>query len=84
MIYFAVDNDECAGGLVMIGGTSPWGSGAMPDLTETYDWCEQRCVNTDGGYMCGCLSGYSLQGDNVTCSGINCINFHIPAINIQY
>lgn len=54
----------------MIGGTSPWGSGsAMQDVGETSNWCEQRCINTGGGYKCGCLSGYSLQGDNVTCSG---------------
>ena len=31
--------------------------------------CGQRCVNHPGGYTCTCLTGFSLNNDNRTCSG---------------
>ena len=31
--------------------------------------CSQTCTNTVGSFECGCLAGYSLQEDGVTCTG---------------
>ena len=31
--------------------------------------CDQTCVNTIGGYSCSCNDGYTLNNDNVSCSG---------------
>lgn len=30
-----------------------------------------KCENTDGGYVCGCIRGYTLNRDNSTCRDIN-------------
>ena len=32
--------------------------------------CEQRCVNTPGGFHCTCNSGYTLNSDGITCTGM--------------
>ena len=32
--------------------------------------CSQLCNNTDGDYHCLCYHGYLLDGDGVTCNGI--------------
>ena len=32
--------------------------------------CQQLCVNTPGGFHCACNSGYTLNSDGITCSGI--------------
>ena len=69
IIYFIIDTDECAEGLVTIGGLEPWGSGDIEDFDFETNWCEQACENIDGGYECDCLSGYSLQENNATCKG---------------
>ena len=29
--------------------------------------CPQGCVNTEGGYECGCEPGFELEGDGITC-----------------
>ena len=34
------------------------------------DGCEQDCSNMPGGYYCSCVSGYSMNSDLHTCSGI--------------
>jgi len=37
--------------------------------------CEQTCINTDGGYECACMRGYTLNEDGKTCADINeCAN----------
>ena len=33
--------------------------------------CNQTCSNTLGSFECSCRPGYSLQGDGVTCEGMN-------------
>ena len=32
--------------------------------------CSQNCTNTNGSFMCSCLTGYSLSIDNATCRGM--------------
>ena len=43
----------------------------VPDVNECEEGsaeCEQTCANTEGGYDCGCLSGFSLlPPDNTSC-----------------
>ena len=31
--------------------------------------CSQSCTNTNGSYICSCLSGYMLSVDKKTCDG---------------
>ena len=33
--------------------------------------CSQTCTNTFGSFTCGCMPGYSLQEDGVTCTGMH-------------
>ena len=37
---------------------------------DTMNNCEQRCVNTQGSFLCACGTGYQLNNDGMTCSGI--------------
>ena len=39
------------------------------ECRETSDHCHHFCINTLGGYTCGCEHGYSLQEDGITCEG---------------
>ena len=32
--------------------------------------CSQSCTNTEGSYSCGCYTGYQLENDGKTCSGM--------------
>ena len=41
-------------------------------LTDAHD-CQQLCVNTDGGFRCECNSGFQLNSDQSTCSGMSLI-----------
>ena len=34
------------------------------------DGCEQYCINTIGSYYCDCYSGYVLNSDQTSCSGM--------------
>ena len=36
--------------------------------------CTQKCNNFDGGYKCECFSGYKLEADEFTCTGIDHYN----------
>ena len=33
-------------------------------------WCEQECINTVGSFLCNCRSGFSLDKNGQTCSGM--------------
>ena len=32
--------------------------------------CSQTCTNTEGGFSCGCGSGFELDDDGATCNGM--------------
>ena len=32
--------------------------------------CDHRCINTFGSFVCECNSGYELNDDLMTCSGM--------------
>lgn len=34
--------------------------------------CSQKCNNSIGSYTCSCFSGYQLNDDKTTCSGVLC------------
>ena len=34
------------------------------------DMCEQSCINTFPGFMCGCNVGFTLNEDGALCDGI--------------
>ena len=37
---------------------------------STLNICEQRCINTEGSFMCACNNtGFQLNDDGITCSG---------------
>ena len=50
-----------------------WGSMLVPDIDEcasaTLNNCQQVCVNSEGGFTCNCLAGYSLV-NSTHCEGI--------------
>ena len=33
-------------------------------------FCSQTCTNTIASYTCGCNTGYLLETDGITCSGM--------------
>ena len=44
-----------------------------PDIDECIDGtnnCTQTCTNTEGGFNCGCNSGFVWDVDGVTCNGM--------------
>ena len=45
----------------------------LSDITDcingTNDICEQNCIELEGGFSCGCINGYRLKSDNVSCEG---------------
>ena len=44
---------------------------------DTMNNCEQRCINTQGSFLCACGTGYQLNNDGMTCSGIYRNNYYI-------
>ena len=38
------------------------------ECTEGTAQCTQQCNNTVGSFQCSCYEGYSLNGDNLTCT----------------
>ena len=63
-IFTFVDVNEC-NETVLIGNYS--GNSSLTD------WCHQRCVNTPGSYHCTCDTGYQLDSDGRTCTGMYCL-----------
>lgn len=61
-----IDSDECTNGQVTIGQLN---SSNISGSTLPRDWCEQKCNNTPGDYMCECYDGYQLDDNNQTCTG---------------
>lgn len=41
----------------------------VDECQTTQSLCEHKCINTNGTYVCGCLSGSSLNSDGKTCTG---------------
>ena len=37
---------------------------------ENNSTCDHRCINTIGSFICECNSGYQLNDDLMTCSGM--------------
>ena len=60
-IFTSIDINEC-NETVLIGNYS--GNSSLTD------WCHQRCVNTPGSYHCTCNTGYQLDSDGRTCTGM--------------
>ncbi|PFX32349.1 Mucin-4 [Stylophora pistillata] len=47
---------------------------ACKDIDEcatNEDRCSHDCSNTEGSYTCSCMDGFRLDGDNVTCIGLD-------------
>ena len=36
--------------------------------------CQQRCIEQDSGFECSCYSGFVLNNDGITCSGLLAIH----------
>ena len=47
----------------------------VDECSEGTHNCSAVCVNTPGGFQCGCSSGYQLSEDGVSCEGIGFILF---------
>lgn len=39
----------------------------LDECMRGYHDCEQKCVNTIGGFVCDCREGFSLRADGKTC-----------------
>ena len=42
----------------------------MDECNEKPVGCTQRCINTNGSYICGCDERFHLDEDGVTCNGM--------------
>ena len=40
------------------------------ECSEGTDECTQRCINTNGSFVCGCDERFHLDEDGVTCNGM--------------
>ncbi len=49
----------------------------------SYGWCQQQCINVPGGYECGCIDGYSLQDNTITCAG-NVLSLHWAVVIVMF
>ena len=45
-------------------------SSDIDECTDGTHNCVQICTNTEGGFTCGCNSGYLLDTDGITCNGM--------------
>ena len=39
-------------------------------LDDSFNSCDQICINTMASFVCGCHTGFQLNDDLMTCSGI--------------
>ena len=46
--------------------------------------CDQLCNNTIGSFQCSCNSGYTLNGDGITCSGRITVTVYMPFRKINH
>ena len=57
-------------------------------INGTNEICEERCIELEGGFRCGCKDGYRLRSDNVSCEGTYVCNVHtllrVGTISISY
>ena len=42
----------------------------VDECSEDLDNCEHECTNTDGSFTCSCHTGYQLNSDGHSCSGL--------------
>ena len=42
--------------------------------------CSQRCINTAGSFYCSCYTGYRLDSNRRSCSGINLLLVYTFAV----
>ncbi|XP_077983821.1 sushi, von Willebrand factor type A, EGF and pentraxin domain-containing protein 1-like [Glandiceps talaboti] len=57
------DKGQWSGGQVICSDTD--------ECTAGVSDCQQLCFNEEGGYYCGCSSGYQLNSDNRNCVDVN-------------
>ena len=41
------------------------------ECMSSHHGCQHRCNNFHGNFFCSCLSGYAINRDNKTCSGMH-------------
>ena len=47
-------------------------------LDDSFISCDQICINTMASFICGCHTGFQLNGDLITCSGMSVhTNIHV-------
>ena len=44
-------------------------SADINECSEGTSGCTESCINTQGGFQCGCSTGFTLGGDGMTCIG---------------
>ena len=52
----------------------PLNESERDECAMAIDGCDQYCINTVGSYYCDCYSGYVLNSDRRTCSGVHLVD----------
>ena len=53
----------------------------IDECEEGTSGCEQICMNTDGSFICDCDPGYTLNPDDMTCSGDYHVICHVTYVH---